>query len=178
VKGHGEPGSDNLWSTPVVVTRAKDCRSLVRERYDRKSVNFYYNKMVKEICPHLQFNAKTQQRIDKQKRTHGISDFPRTLKSVAFHVRRGGKIGRESRKFLGDEYVGKLQLVASNVRFEYCFVATDDNAAVMEILEAIKKDNIDPAVGSCETGNLHFRALGSYQRNAFRGNLQQQCGFV
>jgi hypothetical protein len=131
----------NVRSTPVMVARLYDYRMEVFRRYDQNYVEFY-NKMVKKMCPHLQFNAETQRRIAEQKLANGIPDFTRTSNSVAFHVRRGDKLKQESRKFLGDEYVDKLQSVASNVTFDYCFVATDDDAAVEEIRVAIEKRNM------------------------------------
>ena len=78
--------------------------------------------------------------------------------TVAFHIRRGDKLKLESRAYRGFEYVNTLKKaleveeeedgsdasssnsVLSNIK--YCFVATDDYNAVVELQQALTKNNI------------------------------------
>jgi hypothetical protein len=72
-----------------------------------------YNKMVNIMCPHLQFNPATELRIADLKRSYGVPlDWDPNQPSASFHVRRGDKLYRESKKYDGAAYVHKLMQIA------------------------------------------------------------------
>jgi hypothetical protein len=128
-------------SMPILVTRIISARRLVAEKYDVESTEFY-EKMVQKACPHLQFNEKARRRLTEYKLSHGVPEFDADLPSVAFHVRRGDKLRRESRKYSGFVYVKKLLAVAANVTFQSCFVASDSYIAFLEIRHALRRLNM------------------------------------
>jgi hypothetical protein len=97
---------------------------------------------------------------------HGDSSSSRTLKntettttiafSVAFHIRRGDKLIRESRKYEAVEYVEKLVAVTTDEersRIRDCFVATDDDDPSLSVVDELQAQ-LTVASISCTVSTL------------------------
>ncbi|CAB9514740.1 expressed unknown protein [Seminavis robusta] len=125
-----------------------------------------YNRFVKEACDSFLFNDVAKQEIKAVRDQHNIPDL-RQSNSVAFHVRRGDKLIGESALFPGSVYVSKLLEVitaTTNPKIDDCFIASDDFAAVAEIIESLEKHRIPCKIHSLTNKEEHgsdFR----YQRN-------------
>jgi hypothetical protein len=85
---------------PIMVKYVLSNRNEIHMKYGKHTENRYlYNKMVEMMCPHFQFNPVTELRIAEMKRSHGVpTDWDPNQPSASFHVRRGDKFIRESRK--------------------------------------------------------------------------------
>ena len=130
---HGQRAWPNQPQAPILVTSLYAARTRIVAAYNVSSAAFF-DKIVQQACPNLQFNAVTRQRISQLHQTHQLPDFGQGT-TAAFHIRRGDKLRKESRLYEGAEYIRKLQQVAPTV-FDHCFVATDDYRAVVEIQQA------------------------------------------
>ena len=96
--------------------------------------------------------ANTTNRTLSSSSTIASSSSPSNPITVAFHIRRGDKLKLESRAYRGFEYVHTLkkalkvvdgdndQSILANI--QYCFVATDDYNAVVELQQALTNNNI------------------------------------
>ena len=144
-----KPWRGNQNSLPIKLVGLIDYREEIHSFYNGRSRELYH-KMVRLMCPHLQFNFETQVQIDKILQDNGVSithTGPNTggVVSTAFHIRRGDKVATgESFAYQADEYVRKMESVlqtsgkdASAV--QTCFVATDDATVISELQEILKQ---------------------------------------
>jgi len=116
-------------------------RRLVREEIVKKTESKadLLELLASYACPSVKYNTETVQ--DVQELHKSLPGFE-VDDMVAFHIRRGDKLRRESRKFLGEEYVTKY-LQVNRTQHKYCFVATDDYEAVSELQEALLAQNVN-----------------------------------
>jgi hypothetical protein len=143
--GKDERWKGKIWkgknNGPITVKQNKSNRKEIHNmKYNNTQL---YNKLVDMMCPHLQFNPATERRIAELKRSFGVPrDWDPNLPSASFHIRRGDKLKKESKKYGGAVYIHKLKQIAPNVTFEHCFVATDDYNAIKEIRRAAANETI------------------------------------
>jgi len=134
----------------------------------------YYNKMARFLCPNFQFNEQTRAEIAQYKQENGIPQLQDGETSIAFHIRRGDKIQGsagckrpetlrghwdrwqniihprgESRCWSADSYVQKfLKVSTTGKEVNYCFIASDDYRAVVEIRDSLRKHKVQCQVHS------------------------------
>lgn len=101
----------------------------------------------------IQTNPETKARVDDILQQASIPSFHHKENdnsvekqvTVAFHIRRGDKIKRESRAFEASEYVSTLiAQVPSDVltKIRQCYVATDEYTVVAELEQELRKASI------------------------------------
>lgn len=141
----------NYHKPNISLVQLLDYRRQVFRTYNKSSVEFY-TKLTQLMCPHLQFITAAKQYIAEMRSKHDIPSLSRN--GVAFHIRRGDKLKRESIKFEAADYIRKLQTVliksnatatntnSNNVGLpQYCFVATDDASVLAEFQTALDQLN-------------------------------------
>jgi hypothetical protein len=107
--------------------------------------DYLYKQLVIDMCPNLQFN---QQALRAMNELRDLYHFPRDdqlreSSSVVFHVRRTDKLRKESALYPADDYVKKVQSVTKPGQvLEHCFLATDDDAVISEMKQALSKANM------------------------------------
>jgi hypothetical protein len=89
---------------------AQPYRDEFPKTYGRRPIPLY-TRFATEACLHLQFNERAKLEMKKLLDLHQIPSDLRHRHSVAFHVRRGDKIGTESKLYPGSTYVDKLEQV-------------------------------------------------------------------
>jgi hypothetical protein len=128
-----------------------------------------YFKLASLLCFSASFNSYTLGEIHQKLNENSIPDFAKSSWSgidgsgpeiqgslgttVAFHVRRGDKVRRESKSFDEELYVQKLLNISGVVpdQIQHCYVATDDYNVTNGIQESLNRHNI-----RCQ---LHFLVL-------------------
>jgi hypothetical protein len=125
----------------------------------------------------MRLNEEMKQRVGKIKAGYNFPRFarPDTLSdapSVAFHVRRSDKVEQgESAAFTGQQYVEKLLQVAPGVDFGHCYVATDDQAAVGEVAQALQEAGITCQTWSLPDDDKKGGKEGKWKRSTFDESL-------
>ena len=140
VKWKGNMKHDTAPTPPIMVASfLSRFRYRLTVLYNTSSVEFY-RKMVEKTCPHVQFNVHTQSRMEQLKHAHKLPDFT-DGSSAAFHIRRGDKLRKESKRYAAADYVRKLTQVAPGKSFDNCFVASDSFDAVTELRDVLAAQN-------------------------------------
>jgi len=121
--------------------------------YHRPLVGWYknnsatmYGRLVQDMCPHLQFNEPTKDRLLTVRKEGNIPDAFNTKdgSTIGFHIRRGDKLISESRKYEAIEYLKIFERKAgldAVRKLKHCFVASDDPEAVQEFRDTVAGDN-------------------------------------
>ena len=130
----------NRSSSIIVTPLQAETRKAIFTNYDTRSVPFY-NRMAFEACSALQFNDRALSEIEKIKRDYNLPNF-RQGGTVAFHVRRGDKLIRESKLYPGSVYVDKL-LNMTSAPIDHCFIASGDYRAVEEVTAALHERRVN-----------------------------------
>jgi hypothetical protein len=158
---------------------AQPYRDEFPKAYGRRSIPLY-TRFATEACLHLQFNEHAKLEMKKLLDLHQIpSDLRRKSHSVAFHVRRGDKIGTESKLYPGSTYVDKLVQVlattSNNKPLDHCFIASDDYAAVEEVTESLKEQNLNCTIHTLTTT---LENGSSYNVSTISGGFTSTLEFV
>jgi hypothetical protein len=119
-----------------------------------------YTQMADLACIHFKFNTRAQNVLNAYQSLHNIP-FVNNLHighSVAFHVRRGDKLKRESPSFQGSQYVQHYADVLFHMNIpknttKFCFVASDDFRALAEIQSALASLNFNCTLYSLVSKN-------------------------
>lgn len=157
---------------------SKHFRRVFKNIHKDDNHTYLYTQMTKGACDNFQFNTQAKALFRKHKTEHNIPEFSGSnTMSVAFHVRRGDKLRRESDLFPGSVYVDKLLEVLNNSfmsataaasnNIQHCFVATDDVIAVTEIRHALLDKQIHCTLHTLTTNEEHG------ERGPFRGGTSR-----
>ena len=103
--------------------------------------------------------------------TSSVNNAASPSLSVAFHIRRGDKLIRESRAFSPQEYVDALTAgvsVSDKALIRQCFVATDDYRVVDELEAALRNSSIAcPVVHTLATKDYDTNRNGHHALQLF-----------
>jgi len=115
----------------------------------------FFGHLSKASC-HIRFNQETNERIGKILQNHSVPNFRPSLynniiddgndcSSVAFHIRRGDKLEKESIPYQAKEYIDTLIRGISEKEkncIRHCFVATDDYRVVSDLATELAASSI------------------------------------
>jgi hypothetical protein len=119
-----------------------------------------YFRLALLLCFSVSFNPYTLGEIHQTLDENSIPDFAKSLRkgidgsgqeiqgslgtTVAFHVRRGDKVRRESKPFDEELYVQRLLNISGVVpdQIHHCYVATDDYNVTKGIQDSLNRHNI------------------------------------
>jgi len=134
----------NSQNPPVILVDTFMYRRDIMRWYRRVLKQKLYDRLVYDMCPNLQFNARTKAQILNFQKKLNIPDAftdKNESTTIGFHIRRGDKLLRESRKFEAYEYIQRFEDQAGiDVvhTLKHCFVTSDDPATIQELQDAIK----------------------------------------
>lgn len=112
----------NKKKTLVIQADNKHFRATVKQMYTPKIAAQLYTKIAAIACDQLQFNARAQQTLDTLQQHYAIPNLTHTSRlvgtSVAFHIRRGDKLKRESLLYRASSYIEKYTQVLRDLHIE------------------------------------------------------------
>jgi Alpha-(1,6)-fucosyltransferase N- and catalytic domains len=141
----------------IWITGLFEYRRQILKYYNVSSLAFFES-MVKATCPSLELNQDTLREVERMKDQHGLPKLHSS--TAAFHVRRTDKLDQESILYRGEEYVTTLLKVSTPESFKYCYIATDDRIAIVEIRSALQSFNV-----TCQVYALHNESLAIPDRS-------------
>lgn len=159
--------------SPIILARRPDYRGNMYNDLRSMDEEELWFLMWEDMCPSLRYNDETQAKVDEIKASHALPNLLELDKpSVAFHLRRSDKVEQgETTLMAGKLYVEKLLEVAPGVEFGSCYIASDDEAAVAEVEQALDDAGIQCDHVSLLEGDKKGGKQGKITRSSYEASL-------